>query len=134
MTTPVKAERIDKWLWYARFAKTRGLAQKLIERGQVTINGQKTAKASALVRAGDKVVVVLGPVQRKVTVKDTGERRGPAEEARLLYDEPEPVARLSSEDAALPLYKPMLIREKGAGRPTKKERRDIAQEFGWDDD
>ncbi len=86
------------------------------------------------VRAGDKVMVVLGAVQRKLIVKDTGARRGPAEEARLLYDEPEPVARLSSEDAALPLYKPMLIREKGAGRPTKKERRDIVQEFGWDDE
>jgi ribosome-associated heat shock protein Hsp15 len=134
VNAPAKSERIDKWLWYARFAKTRGLAQKLIARGQVTINGQKAAKSSALVRAGDSVAVVQESVKRKLIVKDTGERRGPAEEARLLYDEPQPVERLVSEDAALPLYRPMLVREKGAGRPTKKDRRDLAQELGWNED
>jgi ribosome-associated heat shock protein Hsp15 len=131
---PVKAERIDKWLWFARFGKTRAIAQKLVERGQVSLNGAKVKKVSASVRVGDKVVVILGTVKRSVTVLGLGEKRGPAEEARLLYDEPLPKEKLASEHAALPLYKPMLLREKGAGRPTKKDRRDIARELGWDDD
>ncbi len=127
-------ERIDKWLWYARFGKTRALAQKLIERGQVMLNDAKVKKTSASVRIGDRVVVVLGTIKRSVTVLELGERRGPAEEARLLYDEPVPKEKLNSENAALPLYKPMHVRERGAGRPTKKDRRDMAHEFGWDDE
>ena len=128
------SERIDKWLWFARFGKTRALAQKLIERGQVTLNDTKVKKTSASVRVGDRVTVVLGTVKRSITVLGLGDRRGPAEEARLLYDEPAPKEKLNSENAALPLYKPMLTRERGAGRPTKKDRRDIANEFGWDED
>jgi len=133
-TEPKPDERIDKWLWFARFGKTRAIAQKLITRGQVTINGNKISKASASVRVGDRVTVVLETVKRQVTVLGLGERRGPAEEARLLYDEPAPREKLASEEAALPLYKPMLIRERGAGRPTKKERRDISRTFGWDEE
>lgn len=134
MTDKPAAERIDKWLWFARFGKTRAISQKLVERGQVTLNRAKVSKSSASVRVGDKVSVVLETVKRNVTVLALGERRGPPEEARLLYDEPAPREKLDSEKAALPLYKPMLIREKGAGRPTKKERRDISREFGWDDE
>lgn len=128
------SERLDKWLWFARFGKTRAVAQKFIERGQVTINSNKISKVSAQVRVGDKVSVVLETVKRQVTVLALGERRGPAEEARLLYDEPAPKEKLGSEDAALPLYKPMLIREKGAGRPAKKDRRGMTRTFGWDED
>ncbi len=130
------AVRIDKWLWFARFGKTRAVAQKLIERGQVTINGAKARKAGASVRVGDRIAVVLGTVKRSVVVCDLGERRGPAEAARRLYKEAVPVERLPSEEAALPLYKPMLIRPRGAGRPTKKDRRDIAKELGgrWDEE
>ena len=78
--------RIDKWLWFARFGKTRSVAQKLIERGQVTINGAKVRKSGSPVRIGDQVAVVLGPVKRSVTVRDLGARRGSADEAKLLYD------------------------------------------------
>ena len=122
--------RIDKWLLFARFAKTRAIAQKLIERGRVAINGAKVRKAGALVRVGDSIVVVLGTIKRSVTVCGLGERRGPAEDARLLYNEAVPVEKLTSEDAALPLHKPMLVRARGAGRPTKKDRRSIAKELG----
>jgi ribosome-associated heat shock protein Hsp15 len=131
---PKPTERIDKWLWFARFGKTRSVTQKLIERGQVTLNGNKVSKAGAPVRVGDHISVVFESVKRNVTVLQLGERRGPAEEARLLYDEPEPREKLNSENAALPLYRPMLMREKGAGRPTKKDRRDIGRTFGWDDE
>ncbi len=134
VTDKPASERIDKWLWFARFGKTRAVAQKLIERGQVSINGRKCQKAGAQVRVGDKIMVVVETVKRGVTVLALGERRGPAEEARLLYDEPAPRERLNSETAALPIYKPMLIREKGAGRPTKRDRRAMAKELRWDED
>lgn len=98
--------RLDKWLWQARFVKTRGLAQKLIERGQVRVNGAVAEKAGHAIRPGDKLAVVLGPVKRGVVVRGLGERRGPAEEARTLYEEPYGPERLSFEDAALPLYLP----------------------------
>ncbi len=100
-------ERLDKWLWHARFVKTRGLAQKLIERGQVTVNGAVAAKAGHAVKPGDRLAVVLGPVKRHVVVCGLGERRGPAKEARSLYEEPKPAERLSAEEAALPLYRPI---------------------------
>ena len=130
------AERIDKWLWFARFGKTRAVAQKLVTRGQVSINGRTVKKTSAAVRIGDKIGVILGAVKRNVTVCALGERRGPADEARRLYDEPAPLERLSSEHAALPVYKPMAIRDKGSGRPTKKDRRAITHAFAadWDVD
>ena len=139
MTAPddktLTSERIDKWLWFARFGKTRAIAQKLVARGQVTLNGAKVKKTSSSVRIGDRITVVLGTVKRSITVLGLAERRGPAGEARLFYDEPVPVEKLSSENAALPLYKPMLTRERGAGRPTKKDRRDISKEMGgrWDE-
>jgi ribosome-associated heat shock protein Hsp15 len=97
--------RLDKWLWYARFAKTRAMTQKLIERGQVSVNGAQILKTSAQVQMGDTVAVVLGSVRRTVIVRDTGERRGPPTEARTLYEEPAPPERLSWEEAGLPLHK-----------------------------
>lgn len=99
--------RLDKWLWYARFAKTRALAQKLIDRGQVSVNGAVVQKASTQVDAGDTVAVILGPMRRTVIVRDTGERRGPPAEARTLYDEPTPPERLSWEEAAPVIHQPI---------------------------
>lgn len=98
------SDRLDKWLWHARFVKTRGLAQKLIARGQVLLNGVPVTKTSATVRAGDTLAVTFGPVQRRLTVRGVAARRGPPEEARMLYDEPEAATRLAPEDTALPLY------------------------------
>ena len=99
------ALRLDKWLWHARFAKTRAVAQKLIEHGQISRNGAVVQKTSALVEPGDTAAVVLGPVRRTVIVRDTGERRGPPAEARVLYDEPLPPERLSWEEAGAPPHK-----------------------------
>ena len=79
-----EAIRLDKWLWYARFAKTRALTQKLIGLGQVSVNGAAAQKRSAPVHPGDTVTVVQGPVRRTVIVRDTGARRGPPAEARAL--------------------------------------------------
>jgi ribosome-associated heat shock protein Hsp15 len=120
---------LDKWLWFARFCKTRALAQRLIERGQVTLNGAHIRKASALVRVADRLILTVGPLKRSIVVAALGVRRGPPAEARALYDEPNPPEKLPRDEAALPLRKPLLIRPKGAGRPTKKDRRAIAQFF-----
>jgi ribosome-associated heat shock protein Hsp15 len=77
--------RLDKWLWFARFAKSRADAQKLIERGQVTVNGRVVDKASANVRPDDALVIVTGPMRHQLVVEALGSRRGPAPEAQTLY-------------------------------------------------
>ena len=82
--------RLDKWLWFARFAKTRSLAAKLCSGGAVTVGGAAVAKPGHLVRLGDTVTVEHGRTVRRVTVLALGNRRGPPAEARLLYAEPEP--------------------------------------------
>jgi ribosome-associated heat shock protein Hsp15 len=95
--------RLDKWLWFARFCKTRSLAQKLIERGQAALNGAAVSKTSVTVRPGDRLTITLGRLRRTVVVTDVAERRGPAQQARALFDEPAPPERLAPADAALPL-------------------------------
>ncbi len=97
--------RLDKWLWFARFAKSRAQAQELIARAQVHRNGVLVEKAAAEIEPGDVLDIVLGPVRRTVTVAAVGERRGPASEAQTLYAEPEPPFRLPPEEAMLPLHR-----------------------------
>jgi ribosome-associated heat shock protein Hsp15 len=85
--------RLDKWLWFARFCKSRSIAQGLIEGGEVRLNGRAVGKASASVKPGDEVIFPAGRSLRRVRVVALGERRGPAPEAQSLYDElPAPVA------------------------------------------
>lgn len=79
--------RIDQWLWFARFAKSRSLAARLCTTGAVTINGQEVSKANQSVRVGDIVVLPQGGWQRTVKVAALGTRRGPSPEARTLYEE-----------------------------------------------
>jgi len=108
MTFPAATEatlRLDKWLWFARFVKSRADAQKLIERGQVTLNGQVVQKTSAAARAGDKLEVVIVNFRHVITIAALGERRGPAAEAQTLYHRTQEPERLGFEDAALPLKK-----------------------------
>lgn len=83
-------QRIDKWLWFARFFKTRSLAAGMVEAGEVRLNGAVVAKTSQAVRAGDELVFATGKRRRRVTVLAVGERRGPAPEAQALYREEEP--------------------------------------------
>ncbi len=82
--------RLDKWLWFARFARTRSLAAKLCAGGLVTVGGAAVLKPGHAVRVGDAVTVRQGHMLRRVTVLALGERRGPPAEARLLYAEPDP--------------------------------------------
>lgn len=80
--------RIDKWLWFARFFKTRSLAASVVAAGGVLLNGHGVSKASAVV--GDELVFPTGKRRRRVIVLGLGERRGPAAEARALYREETP--------------------------------------------
>ncbi len=98
--------RLDKWLWFARFCKSRALAQRLIARGQVTLNGAVAEKAATGVKPGDRLEIVIGAVRRRIEVKDVTDHRGPAPEARTLYEETA-VERLATVDAALPLRTPL---------------------------
>lgn len=116
--------RIDKWLWFARFCKSRSLAQNLCAEGRVLIDGEKIDKPNRLVRIGDMVVVTLGPIRRTVEVKALGTRRGPATEAAELFNEPQPPERLDGAKREAPLY-----RTPGTGRPTKRERRALEKFF-----
>lgn len=78
-------QRLDKWLWFARFAKTRTLAAKLVTSGFVRVNGQRIDNAAKAVAVGDVLTLALARTTVVVRVQGLGERRGPAPEARLLY-------------------------------------------------
>jgi ribosome-associated heat shock protein Hsp15 len=84
------AMRLDKWLWHARFFKTRGLASRFIEKSRCRIDGRVVEKPHASVAPGMVLTFALGPAVRVVRVVALGARRGPASEARTLYEEIEP--------------------------------------------
>jgi ribosome-associated heat shock protein Hsp15 len=83
----VESLRLDKWLWFARFLKSRSMAQGLIEEGGVRINGQSVTKTATPVKPGDEVLFPQGKRWRLVRVTALGKRRGPAQEAQSLYVE-----------------------------------------------
>ncbi len=112
--------RVDKWLWYARVTKSRTLAQKLASAGHVRINREKIDAPSKTVKIGDVLTVTL---ERKILVlkiKALGTRRGPAPEAALLYEDMSPPPPPKEVRQAAPAQ-----REPGAGRPTKRDRRQL---------
>ena len=98
--------RLDKWLWYARFAKTRSLAARLCLSGDVAIAGVTVEKAHQSVRIGDIVTVRLGRSLRRVEIQALGERRGPPAEARLLYRETQPPPPIPEREEWIPLIEP----------------------------
>ncbi len=79
--------RIDKWLWYARFCRSRSLARHLLDEGTVSLNNRPVSKISTPVRCGDELLFRQGRIWRRIVVLDVGSRRGPAAEARALYQE-----------------------------------------------
>lgn len=93
-------QRIDKWVWFARLAKTRTQAQALVMAGAVRINRQKIDTPSHAVRVGDTLTVALSAGVRVLRVEQTGARRGPAAEARLLYEEIHPVGGATTAAAS----------------------------------
>ncbi len=121
--------RIDKWLWAARFYKTRSLAVEEIGRGRVQVNGQD-AKPSREVKSGDTVALQQGPVRRTVVVRGISGMRGPAPVAQALYEETADsvVERVSAAEQRRLAPEPAL--GIAHGRPTKRDRRDIGKAWG----
>lgn len=115
--------RIDKWLWVARFFKTRSLATTAVEGGKVQVDGERV-KPSRNIRVRDAVVIRIGPYQWSIVILGLSERRGPAPEARLLYEESEP-SRTQRETLATQIRASMPTNPLHKGRPTKKDRRDM---------
>ena len=115
--------RLDKWLWAARFFKTRTLATEAVDGGRVQVNGER-AKPSRVVHPGDLLAIRIGPYAWTITVTGLSSRRGPATEARTLYTESdqsrlareETIARIKAARPVNPLHK---------GRPTKRDRREL---------
>lgn len=124
-------QRIDQWMWFARIAKSRTLAQALIERGKVRINREKIYKTSTIVRPGDVLTLSLGPRVVSIEVLGIGSRRGPASEAAKLYRDlaaPKTNAIAGPDEAAGSAEEAEVrqaLRLEGSGRPTKQQRRQL---------
>lgn len=119
----VSPVRVDKWLWAARFFKTRSLAADAVDGGKVQVNGDRV-KPAKTVKPGDEVRVRLGPYEHVVLVRGTAERRGPASVAATLYAETE-ASRLTREKLHWQLSSAAPAMDAEKGRPTKRDRRDI---------
>ena len=122
--------RLDKWLWAARFYKTRTLSAEEIAKGRVQVNGQ-VAKASREVRIGDRIALRQGVIARTVVVKGASEQRGSASVAALLFEETaESIAQREQQSLERRMNaEPALAIEQG--RPTKRDRRQLADWNRW---
>lgn len=113
--------RVDKWLWHARFYKSRSLATQMVSAGRLRVNRRNIARPHYQVKPGDVLTFAKGPHIRVIEVLAIGKRRGPAAEARILYKDlspPEPRKKIEAGADAPPAR-----RDPGSGRPTKRERR-----------
>ena len=122
--------RLDKWLWAARFYKTRGLASDAIAGGKVQVNGDR-AKRARPVQPGDEIRIRQGPYEHHVVVRALSGRRGPASAAAELYEET-PASRAAREARALQLKSIHAAFVPDKGRPTKKDRRELGRLKGRD--
>jgi ribosome-associated heat shock protein Hsp15 len=120
LTEPAQKLRIDKWLWHARFFKTRSLAAKIVSGGKLRVNGQPISKPAYMVTALDVLTFPQANDVRVIKVLAIGERRGPAPEAQLLYDDLDPPKPREAIAEQVPRFE-------GKGRPTKKDRRALQQ-------
>lgn len=115
--------RLDKWLWAARFFKTRAVAAQAIDGGRIQVAGERVKRAK-LVQVGDAVRIRRGPLEYKLTILQLSERRGPAKVAAALYEE-DMMTRRAREDRASQLRAAPAAFFDGKGRPSKKQRRDL---------
>lgn len=124
--------RLDKWLWAARFFKTRALSVEAVEGGRVSLNGDR-AKPAKDVKVGDTLSIRRPPFEHVVVVKDLCEKRGPAAAAALLYEE---TGESRARRALIAAQVKAMPQPRFKGRPTKKARRDYEQwlQSGDDDD
>nr|WP_315428314.1 S4 domain-containing protein [uncultured Albidiferax sp.] len=125
--------RIDKWLWAARFYKTRSLATEEVNKGRVQIAGQDV-KPAREVKAGDHITLRSGPVVRTVVVVGISQARGPAPVAQALYSETPESMQARTAAAEQRRLAPEPAHSLDHGRPTKRQRRDLDQAGqGWGD-
>lgn len=129
---PAGTQRLDKWLWFARFVKTRTLASELVGAGKVRLNRVRVEKPAQAVRPGDVLTISLNRQVQLVRVVGIAERRGPSAAARMLYeqltaegDAIKPHAPSPAEASRQPVEAGPAERLAGSGRPTKKDRRAI---------
>lgn len=115
--------RIDKWLWAARFFKTRSLAAEAVSGGKVKLNGERVKSAKS-VRVGDEMRIQIGPYEHLISVLGISGRRGPAREATQLYAE-HAESKAAREEMARRLAAERVHFTHGDGRPTKRARRDL---------
>jgi len=127
-----RKERLDKFLFFARAIKSRTLAQKFIESGAVRVNSERTIRSDLKVGAGDVLTMALHERILVWRIIDPGTRRGPASEAQTLYEDLSPPSLPRAERS--PYEAAIAPRDDGAGRPTKKERRDTDRFRGGDDE
>ena len=123
MNEPAARIRVDKWLWHARLTKTRSLAQALIRTGKLRVNSDKIATPSRAVGPGDVLTLVKDRQVLVVRIEGVGQRRGPAPEAQALYADLTPPPPPKVEAPRTPADQGR--RDEGAGRPTKRERRQL---------
>jgi ribosome-associated heat shock protein Hsp15 len=117
--------RIDKWLWAARFFKTRSLAADAVAGGKVALNGSRP-KPSRVIRAGDHLSIRRGPYEWSIIVRGTSSRRGPASDAQALYEETEE-SKLKRQAAMAQFKLERPADFDSPGRPSKKDRRAISK-------
>jgi ribosome-associated heat shock protein Hsp15 len=115
--------RLDKWLWAARFYKTRSIAAEAVETGKVELNGERAKRAKQL-QVGDSLRIRLGPYHHIIVVRALSERRGPASVAATLYEETAE-GRKAREAMQVQVKAAQSASGYESGRPTKKDRRDI---------
>ena len=115
--------RIDKWLWAARFFKTRSTAQQAVEGGKVRVNGERVKPAKEL-RVGDELSIQIGAAEWAIRVEQLSDKRGPATVARTLYAEDEASRVRREEQEALRKFAADPAQDRH-GRPTKRERREL---------
>ena len=134
MDEPSQGVRVDRWLWAARFFKTRSLAARAIAGGKVHVNGRRVKRAT-MVRVGDRMTVRKGANEFQLLVSRLSEHRGPAREATALYEETAESQRARERLAVQRKAAPFFSFREG-GRPTKKERRalDRLRRGGLDDE
>jgi ribosome-associated heat shock protein Hsp15 len=115
--------RLDKWLWHARFFKSRSIAAGIVSAGKVRVGGNPVSKPARAVGEGDVLTFVQAEQTRVIRIVDCGTRRGPAPEAQTLYEDLTPVTVPASQTPG----------SDRKGRPTKKDRRDMMTQRGMDD-
>ena len=120
------SQRLDKWLWSARFFKSRALATKLLSAGRVRLSGKVITKSNQLVKENEVLTFPQGSFIRVIKVLFLAERRGPATEARLLFEDLSPIEeKREAEKKFVELNGAVSDRPRGGGRPTKDDRRAI---------